>query len=138
MKITFVQALIIIVLIILWIALMPPHPSGSGRAIAPRIFANLKQIEIAKIMWAAGHNATGAVQMAEQDLTPYLHVVSPPGSNLVRNIICERYYLNPVGILPEAQLTQNFKIWPKGTIFSLNPTKITRPTNSVSPVLRTP
>jgi len=104
-----------------------PNLGGSHRAMAPRIFSNLKQIEIAKQMWAEDHSVTGAVQITKQDLDPYLRRPSSQYSNFVSPIIYEHYIISPLGISPEAVLTQSWKAWPSGTVFRLNPMKMIPP-----------
>jgi hypothetical protein len=113
-----------------------PHLAGSHRAMAPRIYSNLKQIEIAKQMWAQDHSVTGAVQITERDLAPYLR--SPQNSNFVSSVICEHYVINPLGVSPEAVLTQSWKAWPSGTVFRLNPMKMIPPNTALEPTPTAP
>ena len=126
MKPVMLILLTVFALLVLF-SLFAPSMAGGGPAKGPKIFANLRRIEILKQMWAQDHSVTGAVQITEQDLAAYLHNSSQQYSNFVSPVICERYIINPLGVSPEAVLTNDWKRWPKGTVFRLNTMKIIPP-----------
>jgi hypothetical protein len=127
----------ILIPVLLLYAIVLPHLAGGGPAYGARIFSNLKQIELAKQLWAEDHSATGAVLITVRDLTPYLRIPSSQYSNFVPPVICERYIINPLGVSPEAELTQSCKSWPKGTVFQLNPMRMIPP-NTLKPAATVP
>ena len=98
------------------VAYVLPSLSGSRRAKLPEIIGNLKQIDLAKQMWASDHLATNGTVVSERELLGYLR--PPPGSaGLVRPVDSEVYEPNAVGIPPEAKLERAFgSRFPKGTL----------------------
>jgi hypothetical protein len=110
----FVLALIVALGLILF-AWMSPYYAGSTKAKLPQITSNLKQIGLAKELWASDHGATAGVQVSEQDLATYLR---PPkgATGLVMSVLSETYRLNPIGTPPEAQLEKAIGKFPKGMV----------------------
>ncbi len=71
----------------------------------PLVINNLKQIEIAKPLWAADRAATNEVTVLESDLMEYL--LSHPGSTgLVDSVDGEVYRPNAIGTPAETQLEE--------------------------------
>ena len=96
-----------------------PMLAGSRKSTVISVVNNLKQIELAKEMWASDRSATGALQVSAQDLAIYMG--QPLGSsNLVRSVMGERYIINPLGVAPEAQLARDSGRWPSGTVIRLH------------------
>ena len=96
-----------------------PMLGGSRKSIVISVVNNLKQIELAKEMWASDRSPTGALQVSAQDLAIYMG--QPLGSsNLVRSVMGERYIINPLGVAPEAQLARDSGRWPSGTVIRLH------------------
>ena len=92
-----------------------PMLAGSSRAKVPQVVGNLRQIDLAKQMWAVDHAATNGVPVTEQDLSGYLRV--PGRTGLVAAIDSEVYRLNAIGTPPEAQLHRAFSSrFPEGTL----------------------
>ena len=83
-----------------------------------KIVGNLMRIDSLKLMWAFDHGTNGAVKITERELAPYLPAGSQPDT-LVVPVAGERYVLNPLSVLPEAQLTQKVGKMPKGTVIRL-------------------
>ncbi|MGA2544010.1 MAG: hypothetical protein ABSG78_20870 [Verrucomicrobiota bacterium] len=110
-----------------------PKLADGGRAKIPMIVSNLKQIDLAKQVWASDHKITGAVQITEQDLSPYFS--KDRGSNgLVIPVDGEQYAVNPFGSPPEAQLTRDMGKLPKGTVIRLGSNGVERiPPNLAAP-----
>jgi hypothetical protein len=116
-NVSFGTALVVIALFCLGASIVLPTLVGGGPAKVPMIVNNLKQIDLAKEIWASDHKITNAVQVTNKDLAAYLRPVD--GSNLVRPVDDERYVINPVGAPPEALLTRQLGKLPKGTIIRL-------------------
>jgi hypothetical protein len=86
----------------------------STKAKVPQVVGNLRQIDLAKRIWAEEHAATNGAAVTEQDLTDYLKV--PGRTGLVATVDSETYRLNAIGTPPEAQLQRDFSArFPKGT-----------------------
>jgi hypothetical protein len=103
-------------------ALLLPATVHSGPSTVGKIYSRLRQIELAKQMWAEDHGATGSARVTEQDLAPYLR--RPSGSTgLVDSVVGEQYRINAVGVEPEATLTRQLgkgaHAFPKGTVIRL-------------------
>jgi len=99
---------------------MLPSLTGGGPSIGTKIVHNLKQIDLAKQMWAQDHNVTNSTHVSAEALIPYLPSRRKPGK-LLAPVIGERYIINSVGVPPEAQLTTKLGKWPAGTIIRLHP-----------------
>jgi hypothetical protein len=104
-----ILALLGVALISVLASLLLPALSGSHKSYFAGIQSNLRQIELAKQMWADDHSITGAVQVSAQDVRPYFHL-SPSSNELVKVVVDECYILNPIGIAPEAYLTPSEKL----------------------------
>jgi len=96
--------------LVVWFFVLP-RLVGGGPAKGSLIEDNLKYIYLAKQLWASDHSMTKAVQVTEQDLTPY--------TDIIRRVDGEQYTINPIGTPPEAQLMRALKPWPKGTVIRL-------------------
>jgi len=70
---------------------------------------NLRQLDGAAEMWVIDHHQTGAVLVAEADLTNYLRRPLQP-------IAGERYVLRPLPESPQVVLTRDVEGRPKGTV----------------------
>jgi hypothetical protein len=112
----FVLSLIVAIGVLFIVAKLLPDVGGSKRAKLPQVIGNLRQIDLAKQMWAADHAATNGASVSERDLAEYLRL--PPGSTgLVTSVDWEVYRPNGVGRPPEAQLEKPFgSRFPKGTL----------------------
>src|SRR5512143_1775630 len=88
----FILALVSAVGLVFILFIVPdPLPAG-GRAKLPRVTANLKQIDLAKQMWASDHAATNGAIVTEQELMQYLRV--PGRTGLVASVDSEIYRAN--------------------------------------------
>jgi hypothetical protein len=96
-----------------------PALGGSRKSRVIGVVNNLSHIELAKDMWASDHGATGKVQVSAQDLAIYMGQ-STGASNLVNPVMGERYFINPLGVAPEAQLARDSSRWPSGTVIRLH------------------
>lgn len=139
----FLPFLLIILGAILLLCLLLPALSGSHRSRVVVVINNLRNIEIAKEMWAHDHSATGGVKVSAQDLAPYLKPLF--FSNLLaRPVMSERYIIHPVGVPAQAQLIRLARGFPAGTIICSHPTgnppsRIVRPKQAIEPsLLRVP
>lgn len=95
-----------------------PGLAGGGPSTRGKILSNLKQIDVLKQLWASDHSLTNTVEMSEQDLASYL----PQGHRLneiIKPIIGELYRINPLGVSPEAILTQRLGKYPAGASIRL-------------------
>lgn len=96
------------------IAYALPSLTRGGKAKLPQVIGNLKQIDLAKQMWASDHAATNGAVVTEQELTQYLRV--PGRTGLVAIVDSETYRANVIGTPPEAQLRRSFgPRFPEGT-----------------------
>lgn len=91
---------------------------GSRNNNTVKVLNNLKQLEMAKDMWARDHGATGSVEVSAQDILPYLPAKTA-SNRLVLPVMGERYLINPTGVAPEAQLTGFTARWPSGAVIRL-------------------
>lgn len=92
-----------------------PNYVKSGRSKTNVIISNLRQIEGAKQRWALDHGRTGSVVVTEQDIAVYLG----HAAGWLRPVAGERYILNSLTQLPEAELTHSALGHPQGTRFRL-------------------
>ena len=96
--------------------LLLPSLAGSRKPPLSQIIRNLRQIEIAKQMWASEHPATSGIPISEQDLLEYL---APRGSSnsSVQPVDSEIYTPNPIGTPAQAKLANPLSSrLPKGTL----------------------
>ncbi len=89
----------------------------SGPSKTSGIVNNLRQLEGAKQQWAQDHKPTNAVEITQQDLTPYFSF--PPNKGWVTPVAGERYTLKSLGESPVAELTREVDGRPKGTLLRL-------------------
>ena len=93
-----------------------PSLTRSGKAKLPQIVGNLRQIDLAKQMWASDHAATNGAAVSEQDLAEYLRP-RPGFTRLVASVDGEVYRPNTFGTPPEARLERPFGTrFPTGTL----------------------
>jgi hypothetical protein len=103
-----------VLLLLVWVFVLP-RLAGSSKAKVPQVVANLKQIDLAKQMWASDHAGTNGAVVTEQELMRYLRV--PGRTSLVATVDSEVYRVNAIGTPPEAQLQMPFgPAFPKGTL----------------------
>src|SRR5678815_4886774 len=68
----FVLALLLALGVLALAALVIPSHARKGRSVMVTVVNNLRQIEIAKQIWAKEHGLTGSVSISQHDLAPYL------------------------------------------------------------------
>jgi hypothetical protein len=92
-----------------------PRLAGKGKSKVLHVVSNLRQIAVAKEMWALDRAATNGTIVTEMDLARYFRVSGRTG--LVSAIDGEAYSLNVIGVPPEAQLQRDWgSRFPKGTL----------------------
>ena len=83
-----IGGLVVLRVLFVWHFVLPML-AGSRKSTVISVVNNLKQIELAKEMWASDRSPTGALQVSAQDLAIYMG--QPLGSsNLVRSVMGER------------------------------------------------
>jgi hypothetical protein len=112
----FLFALLIVFGLVFIIPYLLPTLGGSGKAKLPQIIGNLRQIYLAKELWASDHAATNGAAVSEPDLVQYLRP-RPGSTGLVASVDGEVYRPNAIGTPPEAKIERAFgSRFPKGTI----------------------
>ena len=112
----FLFALLIVFGLVFIIANLLPSLGGGGKPKLPQIIGNLRQIYLAKEMWAADHAATNGAAVSEPDLVQYLRP-RPGSTGLVASVDGEFYRPNAIGTPPEARLERPFGTrFPSGTL----------------------
>lgn len=105
--------------VVVFAAYLLPVRSSGGPSRLTKILNNLRQIDVAKQMWAQDHHATNSTSVSPADIAPYLP--KSKSNQLVSAAVDERYIINAVGVGPEAQLTRSFGKWRPGTIIRFHP-----------------
>jgi len=112
----FLLALLIAFGFLLIIGGLLPPLGGSKKAKLPQIIGNLKQIDLAKGIWASDHAATNGVAVSESNLVGYLRP-RPGSTGLVASVDGEVYAPNVIGAPPEARLERPIgPRFPNGTL----------------------
>lgn len=117
-RVVFTWLAIAAVAYLVWLVCMPNF-TRSRTSKVNGMMNNLRQLDGAKQQWALDHGRTGAVQVTEQDIAPYLRHLAGG----IRPVAGERYILNRLDQSPEAELTHQLNERPKGTRFRLSGTK---------------
>lgn len=114
-----ISVVLVVACLLVWSNL--PGFVGGGPSKRNRIINNLRQIDGAKQFWALQHPATGAMQLTTQDLPPYLRHLGRARSRdgFVAPVDGERYTINALDVLPEAQLSRALGNLPAGTTIRL-------------------
>jgi len=104
-----------------------PSLVRSGPSKTTGIIWRLRLIDAAKQQWAIEHHQTNDVVVTAEDLAPYLTNVVPNGT--IEPVADERYRINTLLKVPEAELTRDLEGRPKGTVFRMD--KIILPNKSL-------